>query len=239
MGRAYNEWLYRVQRRVFLRLVRRLKLASAGARVPDVGSGTGFCVALWRRLGAAVVGLDISPHAVERLRDAHPGCAFLELDVGAPGSEVAMEAQGPFDVVSAFAVFYHIVDDQRFARAIGAVAGTLRLGGLFLVSDNFRRGNRAATMHQVNRPLDCWMETLRANRLVPLWRTPQHVLMNAPVDHGGALAWSFWRLLARLAARSERTGASIGAALYPLEVLLTTVLKESWTTEVMVCRRER
>ena len=106
------------------------------------------------------------------------------------------------------------------------------------MSDNFRHGDRTAATHQVNRSLDCWLETLRANRLVPLWRVPQHALMNAPVDRGGVLAWSLWSVLARLAARSERTGAYIGAGLYPLEILLTWLLAESRTTEVMVCRRE-
>jgi len=68
LGKHYNAWLYRVRRHIFLRHVCPLGIAWSTARVADIGSGTGFYVNLWRRLGVrSLVGIDFSPTAVARV----------------------------------------------------------------------------------------------------------------------------------------------------------------------------
>src|SRR5690349_24265699 len=69
-----NAWMYRVRTHVFRRLLAPYASQVRGARVLDVGAGTGFFVDLWTKLGAReVVALDIAAVACERLRASHPG----------------------------------------------------------------------------------------------------------------------------------------------------------------------
>lgn len=80
LGRAFNTWMYRVRREVFLREVGRLPLDVRAADVLDVGSGTGFYVDLWKELGArSVTGCDLTQAAVDRLRDRFPGTPFRQV----------------------------------------------------------------------------------------------------------------------------------------------------------------
>src|SRR5262249_6012924 len=73
-----------------------------GARVLDVGCGTGFFTDFYRQRGARVTGLDITSASVERLRAKYPDSRFILADVSdAPLDET-------FDVVHAFDVLYHI-----------------------------------------------------------------------------------------------------------------------------------
>jgi len=65
-GLRYNQWLYRVRRRVFLSHIRALPLDLSRATVLDLGSGTGFYVAIWRSLGVkAIAASDLTTVAVE------------------------------------------------------------------------------------------------------------------------------------------------------------------------------
>jgi hypothetical protein len=62
------------------------------------------------------------------------------------------------------------------------------------------------------------------------------VLMNAQVD-GQALWRKLWGGLLRAVTLTEVTGWLAGALLYPVERRLVRVLRESPTTEFMICRR--
>ena len=90
--------------------------ARPDARVLDVGSGTGFYVALWRELGVRpVTGSDITAKAVGKLRAAFPDDEFVRFDVG--GEELPLP-ESSFDLISAFDVLFHVTDDARFRRAL-------------------------------------------------------------------------------------------------------------------------
>ena len=78
----FNDWMYRVRSRVFRRILRPLGAQIKGARVLDVGSGTGFYLERWEQLGAQEIwGLDISAVAVERLATRFPRAQLRCLDV--------------------------------------------------------------------------------------------------------------------------------------------------------------
>src|ERR1043166_8271428 len=110
----------------------------AGREVLDVGSGTGFYVDRWLRLGARVTGLDLTEIAVAELSRAFPAARFLRADIGASLDGVPL-APGWFDAVSAFDVLFHIVDDAQYARAFENIPSLLRPGGWFLGPENFLR----------------------------------------------------------------------------------------------------
>src|SRR5262249_24831141 len=135
LGTQFNSWMYRVRRRVLRRAVRRASIQVRGASVLDVGTGTGFYVREWKRLGATdITGIDVSAAAVSRLRGAIPEARFLEADVADP---VPDTLAGPFDLVSAFDVLFHIVDDARFGSAIENLGRLTRPGGHLVLSENF------------------------------------------------------------------------------------------------------
>lgn len=235
LGPDFNEAMYRVRARVFRRVVRRLDLDRAGARVLDIGSGTGFYVEQWRSNGAReIVASDLTSVAVEKLAAKFPGLEVHRLDIGDP---VAVPGGRPFDAVSAFDVLFHVVDDERYARAIRNVSSFVRPEGWFVFSDNFLHRPAARASTQVSRTLAEIEEVVRAEGFDIVRRVPMFVLMNAPIDARGRWLKKRWnRLLARLAEDPAR-GRRAGAIRYPFEVVLTALLREGPSTEVMVCRK--
>jgi SAM-dependent methyltransferase len=236
LGLSYNRWLYRVRKRVFRRMVSRLLGDRGSMRVLDVGSGTGFYVEKWRELGMGqIVGLDLTEAAVSQLRAAYPGSEFVVADIGE--DSVPLDPSS-FDVISAFDVLFHIVDDDRYGRAMKNVFALLKPGGYFVWSDNFlRHGRKDAAMHQVSRSLELTSELLKGAGFEIVSRRPMLWLMNAPVDSTNRVLQAWWRRLMRSVRRSDRAGNAIGAMLFPVELMLTRVMHESPTTEIMICRK--
>ena len=202
----------------------------------DVGSGTGFYVDRWLRLGARVTGLDLTEVAVARLTGAFPGARFLRGDIGGALDGVQLEP-GSFDAASAFDVLFHIVDDAQYALAFRNIAALLRPGGWFLWSDNFLRHGEIRVRHQASRPLAESVRLAEAAGFEIVDRRPMFVLMNYPADTTSRLLRWAWTAMVAPAALGEPIGWALGAALYPLERALVRRLRESPSTELMVCRK--
>ncbi|MGQ0702734.1 MAG: class I SAM-dependent methyltransferase [Gemmatimonadales bacterium] len=209
-----------------------------GRDVLDIGPGTGFYVDRWLRLGTNVVGLDLTDVAVHGLAERFPGARarFLRADIGQPLDGVPLRPAS-FHAVSAFDVLFHITDDAGYARAFRNIAALLRQGGCFLWSDNFVHREAERVEHQANRPLSLTLRLLDAAGLEPVARLPMFVLMNYPADaRRGIWRWA-WSAMAAPAMVAEPLGWLLGAALYPLERVLVRRVRESPTTELMVCRK--
>jgi SAM-dependent methyltransferase len=235
LGVGFNKWMYRVRRRVVVRALRRAGLSVKGASVLDIGAGTGFYVRTWLELGAAhVTGLDLSEAAVEALRAEFPTAEFAREDIAEPSEAIRGRS---YDVVSAFDVLFHIVDDERFGRAIENVARVTRQGGHLLLSDNFLHGPAIRGRHQVSRSLIEIDEALRAAGFETVARLPMFFLMNTPIDSQSRLLGRSWRVVSGICHRSHRAGYVLGGLLFPLELSLTAVAQEGPSTELVVCRR--
>jgi SAM-dependent methyltransferase len=236
LGRNYNRWLYRVRARAFKRHVVPLLVDHSEARVLDLGAGTGFYIEQWRAAGVRdIVGVDFAEVAVEHLRSSYPEHRFVQADIGANLPEVI---DGPFDIVSAFDVLFHITDDERYRRAFENIYGLLKPGGHFVFSENFVHGSPIIAPHQASRTLECIDLVLQGVGFHVVRRAPMFYLMNAPVDSERRLLGLFWSLLRRAVAFSESIGAVMGAGLYQLEKLLTQYAREGPSTEIMICRRQ-
>jgi predicted TPR repeat methyltransferase len=230
--------MYRVRARVFARVAGRLGVDWSHARVLDVGSGTGFYVEQWHRLGVPkVVGVDITTKAVEELRRKFPADQFEELDVGARPSHDSRLTTHDFSAVSAMDVLFHIVDDEQYRGAFVNIAAALQPGGWFLWSDNFLHHDTERVAHQASRSLAESEDAVRAAGLEIVERVPMFVLMNYPTDSRSRLARLAWTAMVAPAALAEPLGWLVGAALAPVDTWLTSVVRESPTTEIMVCRR--
>ncbi|OGF10410.1 MAG: hypothetical protein A2W00_08880 [Candidatus Eisenbacteria bacterium RBG_16_71_46] len=168
---AYNRACYRLRGRVLERALREAGMDPANRSVLDVGCGSGFFTAYFLGRGARVTGIDIAPTSVERLRARHPEARFVLADV----SEGPLE--GRFDLVNAFDVLYHIVDDARWEAALRHLARALNPGGLLLVTDTFaeRPGSQP---HNRMRALARYRAVLDAEAVEPGDLYPTHVLLN-------------------------------------------------------------
>jgi SAM-dependent methyltransferase len=241
LGRRYNEWMYRVRGTVFDRVVSSLRNRESGiewrgSKVLDVGAGTGFYVDRWLSRGADVTGLDLTDIAVGQLSRCFPAARFVRADIGGPLGAVPL-APASFDAVSAFDVLFHLVDDAQYARAFSNIAGLLKPGRWFLWSDNFLRHPTERVTHQASRPLAESARLLEAAGFEIVERVPMFVLMNYPADTTSRLARWAWTAMVAPAMLGEPLGWALGAALYPIERALVRAVKESPSTELMVCRR--
>lgn len=235
LGVPFNTWMYRVRRHVFRRHARAVRRDWSHARVLDVGSGTGFYVKNWLELGVRdLTASDITSAAVQHLSGTFPAVDVRQIDIGRGlgGLEPAS-----FDAISAFDVLFHIVDDELYASALANVATLLRPGGRLIFTDNFVRGSRRGSRHHVSRSLEEVERAVTAAGLEIVSRRPAFVLMNDPVDSSNTRHHRFWDRLTQRLRADNAYGRRAGAALFPVEVAATRLLREGPSTEVMVCRR--
>jgi 2-polyprenyl-3-methyl-5-hydroxy-6-metoxy-1,4-benzoquinol methylase len=119
------------------RFVRDFVRPSPGARILDIGCGTG---AILDHLPADVdyVGYDLNPQYIEEARRRHGErgrfyCARVE---------AAPEEPGGFDLVLATAILHHL-EDPEAGRLIASAARHLRPGGFLVTLDPVRHPGQA------------------------------------------------------------------------------------------------
>jgi len=237
LGRRFNTWMYRIRGEVFDRVVSSLDVDWSTASVLDIGAGTGFYVERWQQVGVPrITGADLTEVAITRLRARWPDHPFVQLDIGT-GTPLP-DSLGPFTAISAFDVLFHIVDDDAWARSFRNIAALLEPGGWFLWSDNFLRHGTERIRHQVSRSLAESERQVQDAGFEIVSRVPMFVLMNYPADTTSRLARWAWTAMVTPAALSDHAGGALGALLHPLEKRLVRRLRESPSTELMVCRKK-
>lgn len=230
---TYNKWSYKVTRKILLRLCRKYSAGKTNKKVLDIGSGTGFVVSVWKELGKQVTGIDISATAVKNLSQHYLHDAFLRCDVG---SETLPLPQGSIAVCSAASVLYHLVDDNALHKALTNIHNVLERDGVFIFSENFIHKNTFITTHQKCRTLEDYEKALTDCGFIIVDRVPNYVLMNEPMDAKGKTVSRIWNLLTALSKKSQLLDKLIWPMVYPLELLLTSVMKESPAQEFMICK---
>jgi SAM-dependent methyltransferase len=236
LGHYYNYWLYRVRRKAFLRHVKRLALEWSKLDVLDIGSGTGYYVKLWKSLGVrSVTATDITTIAVEKLRKEFPESECYQLDIG--GILPGHFQDRYYDIISAFDVLFHIVDDNCYQRSFENIFQMLRPQGIFVFSENFVHGETIRARHQVNRSLNEIEAILKTTGFKVKARVPIFAIMNYPVDSKGTFPKIVWEKTMLPVKKFEILGFALGGLLYPLELILASCLKESPSTELMICER--
>jgi SAM-dependent methyltransferase len=235
LGTRYNEWLYRLRKNVVRRQLGVFKTELEQASVLDIGSGTGFYVQLWNEMGVmSISGSDLTDVSIDYLRTQYPSSLFYRLDIS---EQLPEGLPRGFDVISAFDVLFHIVDDTKFHRALQNISSLLSAGGLFCFSDSFLHHQTERSPHHVSRSLAEVEPELTKVGLNVVMRCPVFVLMNEPID-SCSKAWRFlWRVLMYPVRKSETVGYVLGALFYLIDSVLVRFLNESPTTEMMVCRK--
>jgi SAM-dependent methyltransferase len=235
LGESFNRWMYAVRRRVFRRVVRQSIGNLSEVRVLDVGSGTGFYLNAWRELGVRdLSGADLTSTAVTRLRVAFAGAPIHQLDIGGSTDQLPDDR---YDIVSIMDVLYHVVDDERYAQALHNLSRLVRPGGKLILSENCVSQTQVG-VHQVSRSRRQIEGILRDAQLAPVLLRPVFFLMNTPVDSESAILHRWWSVIARLSARSEVLGWLLGAAVFPLELVLVRLASTGTSTKIIVCQKK-
>ncbi len=238
LGVQFNTALYRQRAIVLERVLRQRRIRVGGAAVVELGPGTGFYVAEWERRGAAsVVGLDITEVACVALRARFPRYRFEQADV----AEAWPVEPASADLVAAFDVLFHIVDDARFEAAVGRIGDALRPGGTLILSDMFLHGPPVVGFHQVLRSLEQYRAALDRAGLDIVGRTPVFVSMHPAIDlppgRRRRLAERWWTWLEARLRADRKMGHRWGRILGAVDRAATAVLREGPSTEVLVARR--
>jgi 2-polyprenyl-3-methyl-5-hydroxy-6-metoxy-1,4-benzoquinol methylase len=235
LGDAFNRWMYTVRRYVFRSAVLSAtdSVSLSRSRVLDVGSGTGFYLDCWRGLGVKdLVGSDLTRTAVARLRLRLPDISIHQLDIS---SEELKPPEEPFDLVSVMDVLFHIVDDERYERAIRNLASMVKPGGLVILTENFV-GRRRTAKHQVMRTRREIEQQIRAAGITPVLERPAFVLMNSPVEAEARRMQAWWGLLTSAVEKHEVVGWVMGATLLPIELALVRAMKRGPSTKIWIGR---
>jgi SAM-dependent methyltransferase len=128
--RADSYWWHRARRRMSLNLLRGAGLGH-GCRWLDLGCGPGGNLGLLEPLAPAlIVGLELSPIAIELAQRSGRRGALLRADM----TRTLPFADRSFDVVTIFNVLYHQWVASELT-VLAAVARVLRPGGLLLLTE--------------------------------------------------------------------------------------------------------
>jgi SAM-dependent methyltransferase len=235
LGKPFNQWMYRLRRRVFLRTVTPLAADVDLNTVLDVGSGSGFYIDRWHELRAGDIrACDITDVAVHRLRSKYPQHEVTVLDVSSESDDLPA---WQVDAISAFDITFHIVSDTRLRQAFVNMFSLLRPGGLLIFTDNFVQSTATHASHHVSRTKTTLEGAVHAAGFEIVSRKPAFFFMNQPVDTDSALHRRSWEIMTSTLRRWPTTGYLFGPLLFPIDLTLVKLLSEGPSTEIMVCRK--
>jgi ubiquinone/menaquinone biosynthesis C-methylase UbiE len=142
-----------------------------GARVLEIGCGTGALTARLLARGASVVALDQNPEMLDRARERLDDTPAERLRfVERTASEIEALGEGDFDALAAHLVFSEMAPEER-AFVLRAAARVVRAGGRVVVGDEVvPRGPARRLLHALVRaPLAAltWLAVGRTSRALP------------------------------------------------------------------------
>ncbi len=246
VGLAFNRWAYKLRRAVLLRTLRTSNISIQGARILELGFGTGFYLDLWRALNAAhVTGFDITDIAVKAARERFPAnWNFDKADIAKPLPGGV--ADGSFDLATAFDVLFHLVDDAGWNGALNNIAAALKPGGHTIIFDKCQSVENAVG-HVRRRTLETYTTALKARGFEIISVRPLFVLMNSPTDLSGVsklafkTSWSLTKMPFKIGKHiglGEILGGAMGATMYGPELLLTRLFPRGPSTKILVARKK-
>jgi SAM-dependent methyltransferase len=235
---TWNEALYRVRRRVFQRVAAALEMDLTKASVLEVGPGTGFYLRQWKKQGVRdLSGVDIAASAVSQLAKKFPKVKLFCGDVSEDVSALRESNPRGFDVISAFDVLFHVMDDEKYEQAFKNVESLLAPGGWFVFSEKLVHRETQRRPNYVNRSIEQTTDAVLDAGLVPVRRLPMFYLMTYPSDAAWSWQRTFHKRVVQPFTTSERWGAVAGKVLGGIDLVLTALVTESPTTEIMICRK--
>lgn len=201
LGPRYNAQLYKARLQALERGLINNGRTLKGARVLEVGCGTGFYTEYCLRQEVRTyVGVDITSISVETLGKQYPNFRFIQADIT---EEIAETVGGDYDVVLAADVLFHIVNDNAFERAIQNLCFALSSDGLLIIADVFPACTTQVAPHVRLRSLDEFTCLLNENHTRIVHIEPIFAILQPP-PFIPCTSWSWkgyaslWRAVQRL-----------------------------------------
>lgn len=231
LGDHFNKWAYKTRKFAFLQTVNKLGISLDTLMVADIGSGTGFYIDIWKRLGVErIQGFDLTDVAVQGLRKKFPELDFTQLDISA---ELPEELNNKFDVVSCMDVLFHIVDDAAYLQAFKNINKMLKPGGVFVFSENFvTTHKKIISAWFVMKTKEEGLSILRESNFKIISRRPLFFIMSSPTNSDNLFLKYYWKTHLFLLPKLPVLGTVIGFFAYPFEVLLLKYSKTAVSTEI-------
>jgi SAM-dependent methyltransferase len=237
---AFNAVLYRAMARAVEKAASELKPPPRS--VLDVGSGTGFWVSFWRRLGVQrIVALDLAEGATAKLSRKFPDITVAQADI-----TESLPVHDSFDVVSVMSVLLHVTDDHRFNRAVENLSSALRSGGFAVIIDpvvvhRYWGDPPGAHSNSKARSRAEWQRSLNRAGLQLVSVRPVTWLFAEPVDTRTRLFFRildlYWNVLSRVIFGSEWRGRWAGRALARFDDALVALSRTGPSTKCVVVRK--
>ena len=237
VGYEYNEWLYRYRAYVLKRLLKRY--VSKGARILDVGTGTGFYVSLLRKAGYENIhALDFNSVTAMILQKEFPEVTFYNADIT---QSLSNDLAGSFDLVICIDVLFHIVNDELYQRAIKNLSKLAAPNGTIIISENLGL-QRADRTHIVDRTEAEIRGVLQKNKVSVVNETEMFLFMNKPYKTKSKFFHWFSAQRVKLLRWNDRHSVGavnyvIGMTLFCLEVAALFIGIGGKGTSLLVCKK--
>ena len=242
LGERFNRWVYKSKAATVDRVVKALNIDLRGKKVLDVGCGTGFWVDYWIGRGAgAVTGIDIAETSIRELSRRYPFHTFVVSDL-----QKEWRIEEKYEIISAFAVLQHIVDEEGFNTAIANIGGSLAQDGYLFISDGFTKNASSPEWHVYWRTFERYRTALLAQNIEVISVFPMAVLMDIVCDmeftKHAWVAWfinSMWHKVTKPAVKSKWLGPlkrGIGPSLFCIDRILLRLIKDGPSTKLLVAR---
>lgn len=132
-NRFYNFWLYKAKSRVLKSVIKKYNIKVCDKYILDIGCGTGYWIDFYKNLTCNITGIDISKTSVKNLRQKYLQFEFINVDFASENATKLINKK--YDIINAFDVFYHIVDDYSFQQALINIHQLLNDNAYILISD--------------------------------------------------------------------------------------------------------
>jgi SAM-dependent methyltransferase len=241
LGYAYNAWLYRARYRALRRALATTNVNVRDGAVAEVGVGSGAYIPFWQAQGIRhLTGFDITQVSADTLSVRYPEYAFYQCDIGAT---LPAAARRNHDLVTAFDVLFHIVDDASFANAIANLARLIRPGGHAVISDSLADRAWGPTRTEYHRTFEHYRGEMAKNGLSvagiePIFYTMTTTFAGAPVL--ARFTRRATRAIGKLAARPVTAWVNqmSGAALYLADGMLARSGERGPSLNLLVAVRD-
>jgi len=239
LGEKYNFWLYKIKKKQLQKCLNKYSISIKGKTVLDIGAGFGFYVDFWCSNGASeIVGLDIAKTAINFLKKIYPHYSFYCCDI----SDKVLPSElmnKKFDIISAFDVLYHIVDDVKFEMAIENISNLCKENAYFLLSDVFiEHGNIISSYYIKSRLLKDYEYILQNKGFKILGKIPVFHFMIPPVDIKNMVEDKIFNTLWSITSRFINLNPNkVGKIAYILEVFLNFLSLRGTSTKIMICKK--
>jgi len=231
----YNKWMYKAFKKSIDSI---LKENLKDKKILDIGCGTGFYIEHLLNKGATdISGMDIAKKSILALKKKYPSLTFLNADIS---EKISLKKK--YDLILAMSVLYHIVDGNKFEKAIKNIRKLAKKGSQVVILDMFLKKYQPPKKgtHCYFRAYNQYKEVLEKNGINIIKTTPTLYFLNPPFDINNKLIRRIflllWNVTMSIFAKNEFTGYIIGAILYLLDRIMANIVKDSVALETMTCR---